>query len=238
MPLQVIGAGFARTGTLSLKAALEELGFDPCYHMAEVIGVRPGVNEGHVDAWHAFVCDGRPMDWERLFEAYQACVDLPACVYYRELLAAFPGARVVLGVRDPAAWYGSWTALQAVARQIEVATRADPRMRRWAEFVARIEAHVFGSEPDRARTLAAFERHNEGVKASVPADRLLVFDVRDGWAPLCRFLGCPTPPGPFPHLNERALLQQVPEALARRDAALPGPLGEGALRPPGPKPVS
>ena len=225
MPLRVIGAGFGRTGTLSLKAALEQLGFDPCYHMAEIIGERPGVNDGHVDAWHAFVCAGRPMDWQKLFAGYQACVDFPTCIYYRELLAAFPEAPVVLTVRDPGAWYESWCALQTAAREIRRVTQHDPRMRRWGEFVEVLEERWLGGEPERTRAIAAFERHVAEVKAGVPAERLLVFDVREGWAPLCAFLGRPVPEGPFPHLNEREFLAQMPAALARGDASLADRLG-------------
>ena len=233
MPLRVIGAGFGRTGTLSLKAALEQLGYDPCYHMAEVVGVRPGVNEGHVDAWHDFVCGARAMDWERLFAAYQACVDFPACVYYRELMEAFPDAPVVLSVREPSAWYESFAALVAIARGIRDATREDPRMRRWGVFMTVIEERCFGASPDRAASIAAFERHNALVRATVPASRLLVFEVREGWGPLCAFLGRPRPEGPFPHLNERELLAQIPAALASGDATLGARLGQGALRMPG-----
>jgi hypothetical protein len=204
--------------------------------MAEVVGVRPGVNEGHVDAWHDFVCGGRAMDWERLFAGYQACVDFPTCVYYRELMAAFPDAPVVLSVRDPSAWYESWTALQAAARGIRDATRDDARMRRWGEFVAVIEERCFGAAADRASAIAAFERHNAEVRRTVPAARLLVFEVREGWGPLCAFLGRPVPQAAFPHLNERDLLAQLPEALARGDATIAARLGQGALRLPGSEP--
>jgi len=233
MPLRVIGAGLGRTGTMSLKAALERLGFDPCYHMAEIIGVRPGANEGHVDAWHAFTFGRAPMDWKRLFAAYQACVDLPTCLFYRELAAEFPDAPVVLSVRDPDTWYESWCALQATAREIWARTRGDPRMRRWSEFVDELQSRRFGRAPGRAETIAVFERHNAEVRATVPAERLLVFEVREGWEPLCRFLDRPVPAGPFPHLNERELLQQVPAALAAGDPLLAARLGQGALRPPG-----
>ena len=192
MPLRVIGAGFGRTGTLSLKAALEQLGFDPCYHMAEVIVERPGLNEGHVDAWHDFICEGRPMDWQRLFAGYQACLDFPACVYYREVMAAFPEAPVVLSMRDPAAWAESWGVLRATRQEIQRVTQSDPRMRLWGEFVEKMEERWLGSDTGHAAVIAAFERLNAEVKAVVPRERLLVFDVREGWDPLCAFRGgCP-----------------------------------------------
>jgi len=236
MPLQVIGAGFGRTGTLSLKAALERLGFEPCYHMMEVIGVRPGVNDGHVDTWNDFVCGGRPMDWHRLFAGYQACVDFPTCAYYRELMAAFPDAPVVLTVRDAGVWAESWAAIHETAQEIRRVTQGDPRMRRWGEFVARIEVNAFGADPDRAAAIAGFERHNAEVKAVVPPERLLVYEVREGWEPLCAFLRRPIPSVPFPHLNEREFLTQVPEALARGDTAAFGRLGQDGLALPGAKP--
>ena len=99
MPLKVIGAGFGRTGTLSMKAAFERLGFDPCYHFVEVIEPRPGYNDGHRKAWVDFMKGRRAIDWHRLFERYEAVLDLPMCLYYRELMEAFPEARVVLTVR-------------------------------------------------------------------------------------------------------------------------------------------
>ena len=118
MPLKVIGAGFGRTGTTSLKSALEQLGFEPSYHMAEVVGERPGVNDGHLNAWHAFLCRGVVPDWRRMFVGYHACTDAPTCVFYRELMDAFPDARVVLTVRDPASWYASVTALREMTSKL------------------------------------------------------------------------------------------------------------------------
>jgi len=171
MPLLVIGAGFGRTGTLSLKAAFEQLGFDPCYHMAEVIVERPGLSEGHVDVWRDFICEGRPMDWQRLFAGYQACLDFPACVYYREVMAAFPAAPVVLSVRDPAAWAESWGVLRATRQEIQRVTQSDPRMRRWGEFVEKLEERWLGSDTGHAAAIEAFERHNAEVKAVVPRGR-------------------------------------------------------------------
>src|SRR5262249_33070515 len=100
MPLDVIGAGFGRTGTLSLKAALEELGFSRCYHMVEVLAT------DDARRWDA-AARGEPVDWDRLFEGFRATVDWPACSFYRELLEKYPGAKVILTVRDPDRWYDS-----------------------------------------------------------------------------------------------------------------------------------
>src|SRR5262245_50709202 len=99
--LRVIGAGFGRTGTLSLKAALEQLGFNPCYHMVEVLS-----HPDHIARWRA-IGEGQAAEWEALFAGYQAAVDVPASEYYAQLMQAYPEAKVVLTVRDPEQWYES-----------------------------------------------------------------------------------------------------------------------------------
>ncbi len=194
--MQVIGAGFGRTGTMSMQAALEILGY-PCYHMKEVTE-----HAGHLQAWHELVGGEHAMDWHALFADFEATVDFPACVYYRELLAAFPDAKVVLTVRDPDRWFDSFLTLQETTDQFRV-FRFIPRARRFLNFVDLLLGNVFGAPRDRQRCIEVFRCHNEQVQATVPAERLLVFQVQDGWGPLCAFLGCEVPEDvPFPHLNE------------------------------------
>ena len=199
MPLKVIGAGLGRTGTLSLKVALERLGFDKTYHMSEVIA-----HPDHVPVWEA-AGRGEPVDWEALFRGYQATVDWPGCNFYREFLARYPDAKVILTVRDPDRWYDS-------ARQTIYAVRTafprwgiPPRMRRVLAMTERlIWDGVFGGRfEDKTHAIEVFQRHNEEVKQTVPPDRLLVYEVKRGWGPLCSFLGVPVPEGePFPHVND------------------------------------
>jgi hypothetical protein len=204
--MQVIGAGFGRTGTMSMQAALEILGYR-CYHMKEVTE-----HAGHLQAWHELVAGRTAMDWHALFKDFEATVDFPACVYYRELLRAFPEAKVVLNVRDPQRWFDSFLTLQQTTDRFRV-FRFIPRARRFLAFVDLLLPKVFTDPRDRARCIEVFERHNREVQEQVPADRLLVFRVQDGWPPLCAFLGRDVPAEiPFPHLNEG---KETLEALAR-----------------------
>jgi hypothetical protein len=193
MPLEVIGAGYGRTGTLSLKLALEHLGLGPCFHMSEAIA-NPACMPGWVAATR-----GRP-DWERLFEGYRATVDHPGCVFYRELAALYPRAKVILTVRDPSDWFDSTQA--TVFSPTMRARVADPLFK---EFLTGTVWGLFGAGiDDRAFMVEAFERHTAEVKRAIAAERLLVFEVSQGWEPLCRFLGVAVPSRPFPRVNSRA----------------------------------
>jgi hypothetical protein len=201
--LRVIGAGFGRTGTLSMQAALEQLGFAPCYHYVEVIERRPGRNDGHLRAWVDFARGRRAMDWRWLFASYQAVVDFPMSAFYAELLEAFPDARVVLTVRDPERWFESFDALVRNLRRLRPGRLFAPKLRATATiFEHLVKRRVFGGRLDRAACIEAFERHRREVVRRVPADRLLVYDVGEGWGPLCAFLGVPEPAAAFPHRNE------------------------------------
>jgi hypothetical protein len=214
MPIQVIGAGLGRTGTLSLKTALEELGFAKCYHPLEVFA-----SLDQARTWDA-ATRGEPVDWDRLFAGYQATVDLPSCLFYRELLAKYPEAKVILTVRDPERWYDS------VRQTIHFASNTfpkwvvlfSPRMRIFQRMLARLWDRMFqGRFEDQAFAIEVFNRHNEQVRREVPADRLLVYEVSQGWGPLCTFLGVPVPEGkPFPHLNDAAEFR----AKIKRDAVI------------------
>src|SRR5262245_1521489 len=133
----------------SLKTALEYLGYQPCYGMTDVLFSRPGLNDGHLDAWHAFVCEGRPMDWGRLFARYEACFDGPGHYFFRELTEAFPEAAVVLTIRDPRRWFESWQALQETSERVRAATRRDPRMCKWGELMRVLHARAFGNAVGR-----------------------------------------------------------------------------------------
>ncbi|MCB9703787.1 MAG: sulfotransferase family protein [Myxococcales bacterium] len=206
--MKVIGAGYGRTGTDSLKEAIELLLGGRCYHMKEVLG-RPE----HLDRWVEFGARGRQgMDWEALFADYVACVDWPAANYYREIMAAFPDAKVLLSVRDPERWYDS---LQVLVRISGAFGRLSfiPKFRKFKQMIAQVVWHVFPDVRDRRSTIEVYERHVAEVKAAVPAERLLVFDVRAGWGPLCAFLGVPVPDVPFPHRNTRGEI----ERFARRN---------------------
>lgn len=192
--MKVIGAGFGRTGTYSLKHALEQLGFDKCYHMWEVA-------EGHHAIW-SDANQGKPVDWDSLFEGFQATLDFPSCNFWREQATHFPDAKVLLSLRDPDSWYDS------VMNTIYPASRAslesdDPNMKQFGEWLFElIWRRVFDDRmDDRAHVIAKFNEHNQAVIDEVPPERLLVFEAKDGWEPLCNFLEVPVPEDPYPRMN-------------------------------------
>ncbi|MFQ3594786.1 MAG: sulfotransferase family protein [Sphingomonadaceae bacterium] len=202
MALSVIGAGFGRTGTLSTRVALELLGFGPCYHMSEVV-----TQPDRVGQWLEAAA-GRP-DWDAIFRGYRACVDFPACVYWRELLRQWPDAKVLLNWRDPESW-----------------VRSTQETIFSADFVAHIADTPFGAMTratygvlfdqklnDRETLRRVYDAHVAAVQAEVPAARLLVFDVKDGWEPLCRFLGVAVPAVPFPRVNSSEETRAFLEAM-------------------------
>lgn len=213
MSLEVIGAGFGRTGTESLKSALETLGFGPCDHMFELIKTTWRVE--HLEDLHA----GRPADLEALFGQFRSAVDFPYAMYYRPLMAAYPNAKVVLTVRDPERWYESArkTILRGVpafavpvSRLLGLVSRNARGFPRWHAYVTSAIYDDFfeGRRHDRAYMIARFQRWIEEVEANVPPDRLLVYEVKDGWEPLCEFLGRPIPAEPFPKSNDSDSFQQ------------------------------
>ena len=195
--MRVIGAGFGRTGTTSLKAALEQLGFAPCYHMQEVIK-----NPSHVSFWNA-AARGEAVDWRGFFEPYGATVDWPACTFYQQLMAVYPDAKVLLSVRDPERWYES---VMSTIYPSSTTESDDPnRQRHMAMVDSVVWNSIFGRRlEDKEHTLRVFADHLAEVQRSLPAERLLLFEARDGWEPLCAFLGVPVPNEPYPRLNDRA----------------------------------
>lgn len=210
-PLAVIGAGFGRTGTLSLKRALDELGFGPTYHMEEVVK-RPA----HVAAWLRYGRTGEA-DWDALFDGWGSAVDFPVSCAWDELAAHYPDAKVVLTVRDPEAWWTSTASTIHRFREVFPAwlLRTVPVARNWLEMTERLVwSGLFdGRFEDRDHAIAVFERHVDDVRETCPPERLLVFDVADGWVPLCRFLGVPVPTQPFPRLNDAARMRRRITAL-------------------------
>jgi len=210
MTLEVIGPGFGRTGTLSTKAALERLGFSKCHHMVEVLE-----NREQIDIIHA-AARGEPTDWAALFRDYRAQLDWPCCAFWRELTDAFPEARVVLTVRHTESWLRSIN--ETILPRMRALKDVPPDMRAWADMVrAVIVERTFGGEiDDLGHVAAVYERHNEEVISTVPRDRLLVYDVRYGWDPLCRFFRAPTPDEPFPRTNSAAEFNALVDEIEGR----------------------
>jgi hypothetical protein len=196
MTLAVIGAGFGRTGTLSLKLALEQLGFAKCYHMVEVFE-----HPEHLPLWAA-AHRGEAVDWDALLDGYRASVDWPSCNLWREQLAHFPQAKVILTTRDPERWYESvmhtiWPSSRAAAEA------EDPQRSAFGRWALDVIWHgVFeGRMDDKDHVIGVYEAHVARVKREAPPDRLLVFEASEGWAPLCAFLGVPVPDTPYPRTN-------------------------------------
>jgi hypothetical protein len=201
MALKVIGAGLGRTGTFSLKFALEHLGFGPCYHMSEVFaGARRNV------ALWLDVVRGKP-DWNAVFDGFQSTTDYPACTYWRELADFFPRAKVILTVRDADSWFDSVSAT-IFSEQMLGSLRGTPLD---AFMNGTIFAAFDGRVKDRAFMTDWFTRRNRQVVDALPAERLLVFSPKEGWQPLCAFLGVPVPDVPFPRVNSRDELAQMSE---------------------------
>lgn len=188
MTLKVIGAGFGRTGTDSMREALNILGFGPCHHMFEV-----NAKEDQKRMWRALV-QGAPIGWGPLFAGYGCCVDWPSAYYWRELAEFYPEAKVVLTYRTAESWWQSFES--TIVRGIQMST--DPE----SLGPALIRDKVFGGRPgDRAHAISIYEENVEAVKATIAPERLLVHSVGDGWEPLCAFLGVPAPVQPYPSRN-------------------------------------
>jgi hypothetical protein len=226
--VKVIGAGFGRTGTMSLKIALETLGFDPCYHMTEVFA-HPEHTEFWISAWRR-----EPADWDRILGEYEAAVDWPACTFYEELMERHPDAKVILSVRDPERWYES---VRNTIYELSVVIPRHPiyriGYRLVSFFVFRGSGNVDlageiiwqgtfdGRFEDKDYAIEVFERHNEEVKRRVPGDRLLVYDVKSGWEPLCQFLGVEVPDEPFPRTNDTAQMRRSLRVVKTISIAVP-----------------
>jgi hypothetical protein len=202
MTLHVIGAGFGRTGTDSMREALNILGLGPCHHMFEV-----NAHEEQKRMWRALV-QGVPPDWEQLFAGYRSCIDWPSAYYWRELSEFYPKAMVVLTYRSPESWWTSFE--QTIVRGIAQSTEPE------SLGIALVRDKIFGGRPDdRANAIAVYEQNVNAVKAALSPDRLLVHNLGDGWEPLCAHLGVPVPAEPYPSRNaagdfQKALLKVEP----------------------------
>ena len=206
MGLRVVGAGVGRTGTESLKHALELLLGGPCYHMFEIVAGR----RDDIPVWLA-AAEGRYPDWNEFLADYRAAVDWPAASFWPELSAANPEALVLLSVRDVDAW---WTSVSNTifSPALDVGKAALDFPANWPDGV--IDARFTPGFREEGPAKAAYLRHNDAVRAGVPADRLLEWSPGDGWGPICDRLGLAVPDEPFPHVNTtadfKALIASLP----------------------------
>ena len=227
--LEVIGAGFARTGTSSLREALRQLGFDP-YHMAEAAA------RNDWDCWlRADAGDASAL--EEIFADFTASTDTPACMFVEELLAINPRAKVVLSVRDAAGWVRSVRATIHHPHGFErgwlfgITTFG----RTFQKVAVMYKRRFYGmplpdTDRDDAAMARAFEAHTKRIESLVPADRLLVHRATDGWAPLCAFLGKPVPDCPYPRINDTAEFQRPIRVVQAATVVLAAAGAAGALR--------
>jgi hypothetical protein len=213
MSLQVIGAGMGRTGTVSLKAALERLGFDPCHHMFEV----PNHPE-QIPIWNR-VADGETIDWDEIYAPYKATVDWPGAFFYAELAERYPDAKVILTTRDPQSWYDSISNTVFKVQESMGFTKklAADNPVRFSGII--ISEKTFGFDLSREHATAVFERRNPEVRRRIAPDRLLEYNVTDGWERLCDFLRVQAPDEPFPRANTR-------DDFATNVAASPNVVGD------------
>lgn len=194
MALKVIGSGLGRTGAKSLQTAPDMLGQGSCHHMVEVFA-----NPESVPLWTA-AGEGRP-DWEAIFKGYSSAVDYPCSAHWRELAAFYPDARVLHTTRDPDQWFTSTQA--TIFAPGGGALSPGPMEPFFETIVGGFREHIH----DRAFMTDYFRRHDEAVRAEIPAERLLVYQAGQGWEPLCAFLGVPVPAEPYPSENNTAEFQ-------------------------------
>jgi hypothetical protein len=210
MSIKIIGAGLPRTGTNTLKQSLEQLGYKHVYHMKELL-----VNPEKLPYWKTLDETG-DTDWDALYEGYDGTVDFPGYPWYKEHMKRYPDAKVILTVRDFEAWYKSVDSTvfragpQTPGEKIKMIGKLlfSSRARNVVKCIKWFKKVFFadnlqGKFGDKEFAKKFWEDHIAEIKASVPADKLLVYDVRDGWAPLCKFLGVPEPSEPLPHLNKK-----------------------------------
>jgi len=208
MALQVIGTGQGRTGTSSLKLALEQLGFGKCYHMYVLIKETPDEIEYFEKAER-----GEPVDWDKLFTGYKSAVDFPVIRYYKDIMAKYPQAKIIHTTRDAESWYESmqktifWAVKPNLGRILKMSVKMpfSPMTRkqlRVFKFNGKMINHVFGNDlNDKAKVIKIFNQWNADVLNFVPKEKLLIYDVKSGWEPLCKFLNVPVPSIPFPKVN-------------------------------------
>lgn len=224
--MEVIGVGFGRTGTATLKQALEILGFGPTYHTREIFR-----DPSRLADWEQAVA-GKPVDWDRIFDGYRSVVDWPAAAFWRELVARYPDARVILTVRDPREWHRSCMRTIFLNYRTGPLSRAgmavlrlplkfaDRRLRNFNAVFDSVFRRHFGDGPiaDEDYAVEIFERHVQEVIATVPADRLLVYRVQEGWPRLCDFLGVGVTFKPYPHDNDQKSFYRTVRRFVSRGA--------------------
>ena len=203
--MKVICAGWGRTGTRSLKFALEKILGQPSYHMQNIL-----LNKKDAKIWHDSIFHNqKKFDWEKIYKGYGACLDFPSCNYYKELMEAYPDAKVILTTRDDNSWIKSWNVLnnqilksftfRFLAKIPGTSFKLQKDIHN--EMILGIDGAFQNAKTDEERK-QKFNEWNKSVIDYVPENRLLVYEVKDGWQPLCKFLNVPVPKIPFPFKNK------------------------------------
>lgn len=194
-----------------MKLALERLGFGPCHHMSVV-----AQNPDQLALWTR-VINGEVGDWDAIYRDFRSAVDWPGARYWSEITRHFSQAKVILTVRDPERWYESVKdSIYRMAGRLANNESIPPYVTQVRDFIRRVvwDGDFGGRFEDKDYAISVFNEHNEAIRREVPADRLLVFEVREGWEPLCAFLDVPVPDEPFPHANDREeFIQQAEQRL-------------------------
>ncbi|MFK7882297.1 sulfotransferase family protein [Roseobacter sp.] len=197
MTLKVIGAGLGRTGTYSLRLAINELGLGPCFHMEDVATNMPV----QLPLWRAAAAG--QADWDAIYDGFNSAVDWPTARFFRELSAVYPEAKFVLSIRDPNTWADSFG--ETIYKMISDKENAPPQFHDWLDMATDIITQTgIPTGADRDGLAKAFSAHVSLVQEAIPAERLLVFQAKEGWEPLCAFLGVPVPEMDFPRTNNRS----------------------------------
>ena len=199
--MKLINAGLGRTGTTSLKGALEHLGFGPVYHSTDLFTSREDLA-----LWEAAM-EGAKMDWRAFFAPYEVA-DWPVGLFYKEIIRAHPEAKVMLSVRDPEGWFESISGTLKQVRNLNLPIPQVQRIKNFLEVYA-VNGLFKGKVNDKTFMMDFFERHTQEVKAFVGEENLLVYSVKEGWEPLCDFLDVPVPDEPFPRLNQRGGIREL-----------------------------
>eukprot|EP00042_Codosiga_hollandica_P028246 m.147074 g.147074 ORF g.147074 m.147074 type:complete len:223 (+) comp52722_c0_seq7:180-848(+) len=190
---------------MSLRAAFLQLGLGPCYHMEEVFDHATSHGKFWLDAFAH-----RDVDFKKFLSGYGSGCDCPIAMFYSQLATEFPDAKFVLTVRDPDSWVKSVHSTIYVLSMdwsMRVVSTFVPFMNTFRDVTMRCFDQLQCDLTDHKAMVKAFAAHNASVKACIPADRLLVFEAKEGWGPLCRFLGVAEPTTPFPHINDSAVFQ-------------------------------
>ncbi len=197
MALTVVGTGFGRTGTLSLKGALEQLGLGRCYHMVEV------APNGHSAIWQEAHRQGGRADWDALFAGFACTVDWPSTAFWQQIASHYPRAKVIHTERPADAWYESVknTIYQVMSRELppEMPDAFRQQLAMAREVI--LQGTFGGRFEERAHAIGVYQAHNARVKREIAPERLLVYQPGEGWEPLCKFLGVPVPATPYPKVN-------------------------------------